>query len=286
MKCLVVGHLVIDRIVKGQEVEIRIGGGAYYSALALSKFCEVKVLTSVGRDFPREWLDELERAGISLRVLPSQLSTSYELRYLDGNRRELRLLSRAGNIEDIEIESGEFDLVLLNPVAGEVSPHTVSKLISTKIPVSVDVQGFIRVPEIGPLRLRKIDASFLKGAKVLHSDEAEFRYLSGFSPSDVEVLLLSRGLEPGTAYLRGRSYRYYPLKVDVSESTGAGDVFLASFTYFYLRCLFVQALKRANAFTSLFLKKKRFDLSMEEICEGARGVKVERLTTGSQENEN
>ena len=274
MKCLVVGHLVIDRIVRGKKVDIRIGGGAYYSALALSRFCEVEILTSVGRDFPKEWLDELERAGISLRVFPSQSSTSYELRYLDGNRRELRLLSRAGDIEEVEIESGEFDLVLLNPVAGEISTRTVSKLISTKMPVSVDVQGFIRVPEIGPLRLRKIDASFLKGAKVLHSDEAELSYLLNLSPSDVEVLLLSRGPEPGTAYMRGESYKYYPLKVDVLESTGAGDVFLASFTYFYLRCPFVQALKRANAFTSLFLKKKRFDFSMDEVNRSAREVRV------------
>ncbi len=118
MKCLLVGHLVIDRIIEGSRFETRIGGGgAYYSAMALSRFCDVEVLTSVGEDFPGEWLEELRARGIRLRVIPSEESTSYELRYLDSNHRELRLLSRAGDIN--EVPDGRYDMIILNPpVAG------------------------------------------------------------------------------------------------------------------------------------------------------------------------
>ena len=271
MRCLVVGHLVIDRIVRKDREELRIGGGAYYSALALSRFCGVKVVTSVGEDFPRKWLEELKKRGIAVEVLPSAESTSYELRYLDGNRRKLRLLSRAKPIASVNAEG--FDLVVLNPVAREISPALVSRLAEKHF-VATDVQGFIREPVPGPLRLRSIDGSFLRGVKVLHADINEFRCVKGLNPSDVEVLLLSDGPNPGTAYLRGRAYSFEPLRVDVPESTGAGDVFLASFAYFYRKYPFVQALKRAAAFTALFLERRDFGIPEEEIGKAAMRIRV------------
>ena len=274
MKCLVVGHLVIDRIVRKDKEELRIGGGAYYSALALSSFCDVKVITSVGKDFPREWLEELTERGIAVEVLPSAESTSYELRYLDGNRRKLRLLSRAKPIASVNAEG--FDLVVLNPVADEIPPVLVSRLAEKHF-VATDVQGFIREPIPGPLRLKPLDGSFLRGVRVLHSDINEFEYVKGLNPSDVGVLLLSDGPNPGTAYLRGKAYSFEPLRVDVPESTGAGDVFLASFAYFYRRCPFVQALKRAAAFTALFLERRDFDIPDEEVGKTAMRVRVSKL---------
>ncbi|EEB73912.1 carbohydrate kinase [Thermococcus sp. AM4] len=276
MECLVVGHLVIDRIVRDGRSETRIGGGAYYSALALSRFCRVKVVTSVGRDFPREWLEGLRERGISLEVVPSEESTSYELHYIDGNRRVLTLLSRAEPIENVT--AGDFDLILLNPVAGEVSPELVRELAGRGF-LAADVQGFIREPVPGPLRLKTIDGTFLRGMNVLHSDVGEFKHVRGINPSDVEVLLLSDGPNPGTAYFKGREYRFKPVKMDVPESTGAGDVFLASFSYFYLRCPFVQALKRATAFTALFLKRRDFDAEDEEIGRMAMRVSVEKVSS-------
>ncbi|NJE60503.1 PfkB family carbohydrate kinase [Thermococcus sp. 21S7] len=275
MKCLLAGHLVIDRIIRGSRFERRIGGGAYYSAIALSNFCDVEVLTSVGDDFPDEWLDELTDLGIRLRVIPAEKSTSYELRYLDANRRKLRLLSRAAPITDVP--GGNYDMVMLNPVAGEILPESATKFKKLSDFLVADVQGFIRAPQVGPVRLQEIDASFLRGVRVLHADLTETRYLANFGPGDVEVLLVTNGARPGFAYLRGKEYTHLPVEMDIEESTGAGDVFLASFAYFYSQCPFIQALKRANAFTALFLKHRNFSFSMEEVNELAMRVAVERL---------
>ena len=270
MKCLIAGHLTRDIIIKGSKIEERIGGGAYYSALALSRFCSPVILTSVGEDFPGEWLKELESHGIEVIKIPSKNTTTYELRYLDGNTRELRLLSRAEAIDDLPGE--KYDAVVLNPVAGEISANLVRECRGRFPFISLDVQGFIREPEIGEVRLKEIDASFLKGVKVVHSDRDEFRYLKMLEPGDVEVLLVSDGVSPGLAYHRGKPYSYRPISVPVSESTGAGDVFLAAFTYFYMTCPFIQALKRANAFTALFLKYRHFDFPVEEVNELASRV--------------
>lgn len=275
MKCLLAGHLVIDRIIRGSRFERRIGGGAYYSAITLANFCDVEVLTSVGKDFPDEWLDELTDRGVRLRIIPAEKSTSYELRYLDANRRKLRLLSRAAPITDVP--GGDYDMVMLNPVAGEIPPESATKFKKLSNFLVADVQGFIRTPEVGPVRLREIDASFLRGMRVLHADLTETRYLKNFNPSDVEVLLVTNGARPGFAYLRGKGYTYRPVEMEIEESTGAGDVFLASFAHFYSQCPFIQALKRANAFTALFLKHRDFSFSMEEVNELAMRVAVERL---------
>ncbi|ASJ05091.1 PfkB family carbohydrate kinase [Thermococcus barossii] len=275
MKCLLAGHLVIDRIIKGSRFETRIGGGVYYSAITLANFCDVEVLTSVGEDFPGEWLDELADLGIRLKLLPSENSTSYELRYLDANRRELRLLSRAAPIRDVP--SGSYDMVMLNPVAGEISPEDASRFKRLSDYIIADVQGFVRVPETGPVRFKNINASFLRGISVLHADLKETRHLRNFNPGDVEVFLVTNGAQPGFAYLRGKRYTYRPVEVDVEESTGAGDVFLASFAHFYSQCPFIQALKRASAFTALFLEHRDFSFSMEDVDKLAMKVQVERL---------
>jgi len=272
MKCLVVGHVVRDVIRRGSKIEERLGGGAYYSALALSRFCDVEILTSFSQ-LPEEWINELRSLG-RLTVLPSEETTSYELIYLDPNRRELRLMSRASPLT--ELPARKYDAVILNPVANEIPEIVVGEALDRAKLVSADLQGFVRSPERGPVRLIERDGSFLGGIDVLHADVLEFSNVN-LDPGSVGVLLLSDGPNPGAAYLRGRPYRFVPLKVDVGESTGAGDVFLGAFTGFYLRCPFVQSLKGAVAFTALFLRHRSVDFSLNEVSELARDVTVEAL---------
>lgn len=275
MKCLIVGHLVRDILITGSGTEHRIGGGAYYSAMALSRFCEVEVLTSVGEDFPESWLEELKKAGIVLHTVPSESSTSYRLRYLDGNTRELSLLSVAERIT--EVPRGNYDIIILNPVAGEITPETVALAKRRGDFVVADVQGFIRLPRPGKLKLTEIDGGIFNGLNVLHADVSEVQFVRNLDPNKMEALIISNGADAGQAWFKGRKYSYIPAKVVVEESTGAGDVFLAAFSYFYKKCPFIQALKRVNAFTALFLMHRDFSFSMEEVNELAAKVAVERL---------
>lgn len=274
MECLVLGHIVKDVVVRGSGRELRIGGGAYYSALALSKFCLPEIVTSVGEDFPRRWLDGLRELGIKIRIIPSERSTVYELHYTP-HGRELFLRSVGEPIE--KVPSGRYGLVVLNPVAAEIPQDVVTRILEAFPFVSVDVQGFVRRPDPGRVSCSRIDASFLRGAKVVHADMGEARFLSNFSPSDVEVFLVSRGGESGFAHFKGRLYEFRPLPVGTQDTTGAGDVFLAAFSGYYLKCPFIQALKRAVAFVTLFLKRRGLDFSEDEVGKLARGVEVKRV---------
>ncbi|MDN5320805.1 MAG: hypothetical protein PWP49_1225 [Thermococcaceae archaeon] len=280
MRCLVVGHLTHDTIVKDGRKTERIGGGAYYSSLALSKFCEVVVLTKIGKDFPIGWLEELESYGISTIIIPSEKSTAYELLYLDGENRHLKLLSKADPFTLDEIPREKFDIILLNPVANEIPPEALS-LVKAKN-VATDAQGFIRDFENGRVVLNEINGEFLKNAHVIHADVNEFQHVKNLNPNDLEVLLVSNGSESGVAYHKGEKYIYYPLKIDAKEPTGAGDVFLASFAYFYMDCPFIQALKRANAFTATFLERRTIDFPIAEAMEKTKFVKVEKLNTDEE----
>ncbi|NJE12949.1 carbohydrate kinase [Thermococcus sp. LS2] len=277
MKCIVIGHLTHDMIIRGNTKIERIGGGAYYSALVLSPFCDVEVITKVSKSFPREWLKELEEKGIKVTVLPSKETTTYELRYLDENTRILKLLAKAEPFKPEEIPHENADIVILNPVANEIPIEIVNHLRSF---ISLDVQGFVREFKDGIVETRDVDASFLERVKVAHADVNEFMMLSDLRYP--EVMLISNGADRGEAIYRGNRYHFEPLKMPVAETTGAGDSFLAYFSYFYKQCPFMQALKKAVSFTAFFLKHRTPFFDFDEATENAKNVEVEKIMTDEE----
>ncbi|ADT83623.1 carbohydrate kinase family protein [Thermococcus barophilus] len=278
MKCLIVGHLTHDIILRGNVRIERIGGGVYYSALVLSPFCDVEIITKVGKDFPKEWLRELKERGIWITLLPSKYTTTYELRYLDENTRILRLLSKADSFRVSEIPTDNWDIILLNPVANEISGEIVKKMRGF---ISIDVQGFVRSFENGKVGLKKTNASFLSNAKIVHADVNEFEMLDEID-NKPEVMLISNGADRGEAVYRGERYHFEPIKMSVAETTGAGDSFLAYFSYFYKQYPFMKALKMTVSFTAFFLKYRTPFFDFDEARENAKNVKVEKIVTDEE----
>lgn len=132
----------------------------------------------------------------------------------------------------------------------------------------------------GKVEFKKIDASFLKGVKVAHADVNEFRML--IDPKLPDVMLISNGADRGEAIYRGNRYHFEPLKMPVAETTGAGDSFLAYFSYFYKQCPFMQALKKAVSFTAFFLKHRTPFFDFDEAIENAKNVEVEKIMTDEE----
>lgn len=282
MRFLVIGHLTRDIIIKAGKCFERAGGGAYYSALALSRFGEVTVLTKLGGDFPGEFLNGFKEK-VELVVLPSNKSTTYELRYLNDDERILKLLARGDEIAPHELpDLRRFDLILANPVAREIPVETLEILKGHSL--AVDLQGFVREFRDG-VEIGEMDPGYLRGVKILHADINEVSALGSLEnaisilKNNVEVALISDGSNRGIALWREKIYAYYPPEINVKDSTGAGDTFLAAFSYFYGKYPFIQALKMANAFTALFLERRGYDFTGDAISKKALEVRVEEVST-------
>lgn len=287
MRCLILGHLTRDIIIKDNMTQEKIGGGAYYSALALSKFCDVVIVTKIGKDFPKEWIEKLEDRGINVIYGFSNNTTTYELRYVDENTRSLRLLKRADELSFEELPSDKFDIILVNPVAGEISTKMLQSL--KKHYLAVDLQGFVRDFD-EEVHLKQINGEFLRGVKILHADKNEVQCLGNSKnalnllKNSVEIALISNGKEEGVALYKGSFYRFVPLDMKIKEATGAGDTFLASFSYFYKKYAFEEALKMANAFTAIFLSLRNYDFSIREVMKKAKLVEVKKISSDEEIN--
>ena len=70
MSLLVVGSMAFDSIRSPfGEVERVIGGSATYFSLAASYLAPVRLVSVVGRDFPRQTIDRLSARGIDVQGL-------------------------------------------------------------------------------------------------------------------------------------------------------------------------------------------------------------------------
>jgi sugar/nucleoside kinase (ribokinase family) len=226
---LIVGHITRDvRPGKGDLL----GGTVTYSSITAARMgYRVGVVTSAGDDFP--WRSTLEREIHALHVIPSDATTTYFIRYLDGSR-ELVLEAQAKPIAAGDVPAGWLSapLVHLAPVSQEVDPE-MAKLLGGK--VLVTPQGWMRcwdgdgrvVPYPFVLAPR-----VLPHASVMVVSEEDIDYdRSQLAPwlEQVQVLGLTQGRNGCTVFAGGEERRIPPRKAEEVDPTGAGDIFAAAF---------------------------------------------------------
>lgn len=270
----VVGYLTIDEIEVEGESYTSMGGTACYASLAARALgADVKIFTRVGRDFPKEYLEVLEGAGVDLSgvvVGENERSTRFRLIYM-GDQRRLRLLSRAGDIELGEAagELRSFDAVYLGPVAWEMDTTSIGKLSSQVQKLALDPQGLMRAAdEVGLIKLRGIDLK-IPGLWILRISGEEAEVLTG-STNPIEVLgrLKRVGAEIailtfgrlGSMIARGPDIIRAPCyETRVVDPTGAGDVFGGAFIESYLDCRDPRwAAAMASAMASIVVEEPSF----------------------------
>jgi sugar/nucleoside kinase (ribokinase family) len=248
-KIAVVGHLTIDEIEVEGESYGSMGGTTCYASLAARALgTDVKIFTRIGGDFPKEYLDVLEDAGVDLSgvvVGENERSTRFRLIYMRDQRR-LRLLSRAGDIEFGEAagELRSFDAVYLGPVAWEIDTASIGKLSSRIRELALDPQGLIRVTdEMGFIKLRRMGLE-IPGLWILRISREEAEVLTGSTdPIEMlgrlrrigaEITILTLGRLGGIIARGPEAIRIPCYETHVADSTGAGDVFGGAFIASYL----------------------------------------------------
>lgn len=250
---IIAGHIVVDEIIDkaGQVVPRQaLGGAPSYSSFALSSLgYRPEIVTRVGEDFPQvysELIEEKTGLKISKWIAPGFKTTSYRIDR-SGAHRRLWLVSKCRELTFEDFRSYLTDAssnrsIILNPVAGEISLSLLERISKEFEFVAVDSQGFVRRIDknTGEVGMRSgLDISALAGVDILKADQEELEAWSGTSSKEsairqlsrfVNTVLLTSGPSVVEVYDRGKlEMKASPFRVQVADTTGAGDIMLSSF---------------------------------------------------------
>ena len=264
-----IGNPVYDYI-KTQKIETEgrvLSGCSTNAALALAKLGEnVRLIGAIGEDYRDDFTYKLRSLKIDPVIIPSSESGGFSLIYYDNfGNRTLDLLGRASTIGAIEPKLyGDSAAVLIGPILGEVSFDEI-KIIHENYDgfFFCDPQGLLRNADAnGRIYHEKVTGieDALGRFTVVKPNELEARVLTGIDcrmnpyraaeiirdwGSDIVIVTLA---ELGSVIYDGTEFiDIPPYRIDLVDSTGAGDTYMAGFTFEYLR---TGDLRKAGCFAS------------------------------------
>ncbi|MBE0569659.1 MAG: sugar kinase [Deltaproteobacteria bacterium] len=240
MSLLVVGSMAFDSIKSPfGEVDRVIGGSATYFSLAASYLAPVRVVSVVGRDFPRGTLDMLSGRGIDLRgVKVAEGDTfrwkgyyEYDLNIAHTVKTDLNVFEDFAPVLPASYRESRY--VFLGNIDPKLQLDILAQVREPKI-VALDTMNFW----IGksPQLLREV----IRSVDIVVINEAETRELTGeFNLVRGARKLMRMG--PGRVVIKRGEYGVlhlsdgeifaapaYPLET-IFDPTGAGDSFAGGF---------------------------------------------------------
>jgi len=252
---IVIGYLSHDIIIdfQGRRFESLGGTTAYASIIASNLNAKVGIVSIVGKDFKKEYMDMLEKSGIDLKGLKikGEKTTSFMNCYDINGKRTQYLLSKAENInlEDIPKEYFNAKCFHFGPLFNEI-PYKIAEILNKrKIITSIDPQGYCR----RKINENKIEQCTWKDAKkvlklfnIYRSDDIEAKLIVN-EKDPIKAVKKIKNLGPEivivTMEKRG-SILYYENKIvkvpaipvrKLVDATGAGDTYIASFLIEYIK---------------------------------------------------
>ena len=203
----------------------RVGGAVTYAALAAGGMgLSPAVVTSVGPD-----LDPAgSLPGIRVHAVPASDTTTFRNTYHGGRRTQV--LSRVAapiDVTDIPVEWRAAPLVVLGPLAGEVSDKLARSFPNATVVASV--QGWLRRWDLeGRVTPAEWDGDavlpYVDAAVVSRDDLGERSWPERWKDT-VPVMIVTAGGEGAMVHLDGRWHEVPAFPVQEVDPTGAGDVF-------------------------------------------------------------
>lgn len=257
MMITAIGNPVFDYIeTKHIKPDGRVlSGCSTNAALALAKMNEpARLIGAVGDDYKERFVAALTPLGIEHKIIPSGQTGGFSLIYYDdyGNRT-LDLLGRADNIDRLEPAwYRDAAAVLVGPILGEVSFDTIKEIRRDFEGLFFcDPQGLIRgadadgciyhervdgieeaLGQFDIVKPNELEAQVLTGIDCRHDPYEAARIIKSWGPKVVIVTLA----ELGSLVYDGREFLDVPpYPAGLVDATGAGDTYMAGFTFEYLK---------------------------------------------------
>ena len=181
---LILGALSKDFNITPEEEEQSIGGAVVYSAVAAKRLgADLLVITKLHLD-DKAALDIFRRNDVSYLCRESANTTSIRNTYTttDRDRRTCEAIAMADPFELDDIPDGvEADVYYMGGLMKGEFPESFVMAIADRGKTAIDVQGFLRVNENGPMVFRDWDRKreIISSVHYLQTDAAEAEILTG-----------------------------------------------------------------------------------------------------------
>ncbi len=222
-----IGNLSRD-LLPGQPA--RVGGGSFHGARALQRLrVPARVVARCAAADRDTLLPSLIRLGTPVRYVPGETTATFSFSY-DGDARTMTVgaLGDAWSPADLpDLPSGRW--VHVAPLSRHEFPLETIAALAKRRRVSLDGQGLVRVPEVGPLRLDgDFDRELLRHVWVLKLADEEAEVLGDPAELGVREVVVTHGSRGSTVYCGGRA-ELVPARAHSGDPTGAGDAFATAY---------------------------------------------------------
>ena len=258
----VVGSLTRD-VVAGRPR--RVGGSPFYAARALARLRVPAVV--VARCAPADehaLVEPLRSLGVPVKWVPARTTPAFRFHYRGDERvMEVDAVCEPWRREDVPALSAA--AVHVGALfRGEFPAETLRVLRGDRL-LSLDGQGLVRPPRLGPLVLEPAPAAaVLAHVDVLKLAEEEAGALIGeLTPPALERLgvreiLVTRGTRGATLFVDEQTFDVLPpVVVEGADPTGAGDAFATTYL-----------VERANGTEPLAAARRAAELVVELLQSG------------------
>jgi sugar/nucleoside kinase (ribokinase family) len=164
-----------------------------------------------------------------VRYVPGESTATFSFSY-DGDVRTMTIdaLGDAWSAADVpELPAGGW--VHVAPLARHEFPLETIAALAKRRRVSLDGQGLVRTPRIGPLQLDDdFDRDLLRHVWVLKLADEEAEVLGDPAALGVREVVVTHGSRGSTVYCGGQA-ELVPARAFPGDPTGAGDAFATAY---------------------------------------------------------
>jgi sugar/nucleoside kinase (ribokinase family) len=243
MSLVVVGSMAFDAIeTPFGKIDKIVGGSATYVAYTASNFIhDVKQVSIVGYDFPKEELDELASRGVNLDgvvIVPDKKSFFWSGKYhLDMNTRDtlitdLNVLADFDPILPENYRDAEF--VMLGNLLPKIQKSVIEQMNKRPKFIVMDTMNFWMETALDDLKevLTMVDALLINDseARQLSNEFSIVKAAKKILTMGPKYLIIKKG-EHGALLFHGNNVFFAPALPleEVFDPTGAGDTFAGGF---------------------------------------------------------